>query len=163
MSKHTKNTNKFNDLYASFSTTVGLMYGFFDSPESQLPIMHMEKTEETYSIDAYTLTIHRSEDADPERRKASPVLTLTITKLVEKDKDGKEVTNYVTALESYFFGAPAFQLTGSCTESEFASVVDAYKKQEAKGNKGAKDPIAKRKRDEARDKRIAKIIEDIQV
>lgn len=156
MTKKKDSKIKALDVYNTFSQVTGVILKYLENPESEFPIIHSSKSDEKESVDMYAITIFKNE-VEQGTSKATFLMTVFVYKTTKDGRDSYEfeLQHSINGVQLFTLHSPMF------LASDFDTIVELYKKQEAKGSKKPKDPLAKRKRDEARDERIQKIIEAI--
>lgn len=157
MSKKKESKIKPLDVYNTFSQATGVLLKYLEDPESAFPIIHSEKSDDKETVNMYAITVHKN---DVEQGGSTVSFLTTVFVYKTTTKEGRE--SFEMELQHSINGVQLFTLHSPMfVESDFNRIVELYQKQEAKGSKKPKDPLAKRKRDEARDERIQKIIETI--
>lgn len=157
MTKKKESKIKALDVYNSFSATTGVLLKYLEDPETAFPIIHSEKSDDKESVDMYAITVYKN-DVEQGGHTASCLTTVFVYKTTTKE--GKEsfdleLQHSINGVQLFTLHSPVF------LADDFAKIEELYKKQEAKGSKKPKDPLAKRKREEARNERIQKIVDSI--
>lgn len=157
MTKKKEHKIKALDVYKSFSSTSALILKYLEDPETEYPIIYSEKSDEKETVEMYAITVNKK-DVEQGGHTASCLTTVFVYKTTTKD--GKEsfdleLQHSINGVQLFTLHSPVFM------PSDFKGIVERYRKQEAKGSTQPKDPLAKRRREEARDARIQKIIETI--
>lgn len=156
MTKKKESKIKALDVYNSFSATTGVLLKYLEDPETAFPIIHLEQSDDKESVDIYAITVYKN-DVEQGNHTVSCLTTVFVYKTTKEGKESfdLELQHSINGVQLFTLHSPVF------LADDFAKIEELYKKQEATGSKKAKDPLAKRKREEARNERIQKIVDSI--